>query len=134
MKEVYEAIGLEDRVPDGRGPSLGTAMERTDWPTGWPWGTSVCWATSARMRCSRDCTLLTIALTEVISNTATAALLAPIAISTAHALDVSPLPFLMAVTFAASASFMTPIGYQTNAMIYSAGQYRAVDFLRGVRR
>jgi di/tricarboxylate transporter len=73
---------------------------------------------------------LTSALTEVMSNNATAVLMVPLALGVAGTLGVDPRPLLLAVAFGASASFMTPVGYQTNTLVYGPGAYRFVDYLR----
>lgn len=74
--------------------------------------------------------LLTSLLTELVTNNAVAVVITPIAISLAQAIGVDPRPLVVAVMIAASASFATPIGYQTNTLVYGPGGYRFSDFLR----
>jgi di/tricarboxylate transporter len=74
--------------------------------------------------------LITTVATEVITNNAAAALIFPIAVATAAQAGLDPKPFAIAIAIAASASFATPIGYQTNLMVYGPGGYRFRDFLK----
>jgi di/tricarboxylate transporter len=72
--------------------------------------------------------LLASILTELVTNNAVAILMTPVSITIAESMGVDPRPFLVAIMFGASASFITPIGYQTNTYVYGAGGYRFADF------
>jgi di/tricarboxylate transporter len=106
---ALEKTGAVEMFADAAGPLLAVAS-----PTMVLWG--IIFAASV--------------LTEIVTNNAVAVVLTPIAIALAETMGVDPRPFVVGVMFAASASFATPIGYQTNTMVYSAGGYRFVDFVR----
>lgn len=74
--------------------------------------------------------LLTLVLTELVTNNAAAALAFPLGYSMAISYGVDPMPFIMAVLFGASASFISPYGYQTNLLVYSVGNYKITDYIR----
>ena len=74
--------------------------------------------------------LITLVVTELITNNAAAALAFPVAYAVATSFGVDPRPFIMAVVFGASASFISPYGYQTNLMVFNAGNYKLSDFVR----
>lgn len=108
---------------------LGLALEKTgaartivgtllDWVGQNPWGALV------------GLHLATSLITELVTNNAAAALMTPFALATAGQLDVNPMPFIISVMMAASSSFATPLGYQTNLMVYGPGGYRLADFLK----
>jgi di/tricarboxylate transporter len=100
------------------GAAAGIAQTMMDLAAGNPWITlAVLYA-------------VTLIVTELITNNAAAALMFPLAISTADTLQVSYFPFIIVIMMAASAGFATPIGYQTNLMVYGPGGYRFSDYLR----
>lgn len=74
--------------------------------------------------------VITILLTELLSNNASVILMLPVAVEVAKSLGLNPFALMFAVTFAASSRFMTPIGYQTNTMVYGPGGYKFLDFTR----
>ncbi len=130
LKEAYEAIDWSIIVLIAGTLPLGIAMERSGTarmlaeqllallgPLG-PWAVL------------SGLFLLTFLLTAMMSNAATAVLIAPIAFETATELAVRPEPFYMAVAVAASASFLTPVSHQSNALVMGPGGYRFADFLK----
>ncbi|WP_339801829.1 SLC13 family permease [uncultured Marinobacter sp.] len=109
--------------------ALGTAMSQTGaaaWVAGGVlgFGTLTPWVALALIY------VMTVVFTEVITNNAAAVLMFPIALAVSEQMGVNFLPFAVAVMFAASASFITPLGYQTNLMVYGPGRYRFTDYMR----
>lgn len=74
--------------------------------------------------------VITALVTALVSNSGSVILMLPVAVATATSIDANPFAFVLAVTFAASADFMTPIGYQTNLLVYGPGGYRFTDYFR----
>ena len=130
MRDAYRAVQGDVLLLIAGTLALGTAMEKT--------GTSQIYA-EAYLKLFAGFSpafvlggfiLLVSISTQILSNNATAVLLFPIAVSTAIGVGVDPRPFIMAVCFGASACFATPIGYQTNLLVYGPGGYRFSDYMK----
>jgi di/tricarboxylate transporter len=128
--EARESIELDTIIVIAASFALGTAMEKSGLAEraasiviGFGGAGSVHTALLAIV-------IATVITTELITNNAAAALLFPIAYASAQQLGVDPRPFVIAVAAAASNSFLTPIGYQTNTMVYGPGGYQFTDYVR----
>jgi di/tricarboxylate transporter len=129
-REAYESINWQVVFMLAGVLALGNAMEKTGIAA-----TLATWITALSHDLGPTLAisvmyLITAVLTQFMTNNAAAALLVPVALDSAELLEVNPAPFLIAVTVAASTAFGTPVGYQTNLMVYGPGGYRFSDFVR----
>lgn len=130
MRDAYRALQADVLLLIAGTIALGEAMQKT--------GTSQLYAeTFLAMFSGYSPTIVLGAIiflasvcTQILSNNATAVLLLPIAISTALGIGVDPRPFIIGICFGASACFATPVGYQTNLMVYGPGGYSFADFFK----
>lgn len=130
MRDAYRALQGDVLLLIAGTIALGTAMQKT--------GASQLYAESFLSFFSGfspaivlgAIILLTSICTQILSNNATAVLLLPIAISTALGIGVDPKPFIVGICFGASACFATPMGYQTNLMVYGPGGYSFMDYMK----
>ncbi len=130
MRDAYRALQGDVLLLIAGTIALGTAMQKT--------GASQLYAESflslfagySPIIVLGAVILLTSICTQILSNNATAVLLLPIAISTALGIGVDPKPFIIGICFGASACFATPMGYQTNLMVYGPGGYSFMDYMK----
>jgi len=130
LRDAYRAIRGDVLLLIVGTIALGTAMEKTGATRFYAeWFLSPFRETSPGLVLAGIIVLTSIS-TQLLSNNATAVLILPIAIATALKLGVNPKPFIVAVCFGASACFASPIGYQTNLLVYGPGNYRFSDYLK----
>ncbi len=130
LRHAYLAVDWRIVILIGGTLALGTAMEKTGTANAIADSLVAWFGALGPVALIAVLYLLTLGMTELMSNNATAALLTPIAISIAHQGGWDPRPFAFCVAFAASCSFLTPIGYQTNTMVYGPGGYRFTDYFK----
>jgi di/tricarboxylate transporter len=129
-REAYQAIDLSLVSLLAGSLGLGMAIEKTGLTTVIAHGLSSLTAVAGPFSILVAFFLVSVLVSEFMSNSGTVALLGPIALSGAAELHMNPMSLLAAVTFGSSAAFAMPIGYQTSLMIYGPGGYRFIDFVR----
>jgi di/tricarboxylate transporter len=128
-REAYRAIDWSIVFLLAGALALGLALEKTGVTGGLASILGSVAGTAGRQAVLAGFFLAAMLVSELMSNSGTVLLLAPVAVSSAESMGLSPMPLLAAVAFGASAAFAMPIGYQTNLMIYRPGGYRFRDFL-----
>jgi len=129
-RDAYRSVNWSVLVLIGGTISLGLAMERTGAALTLAQEIVAAVGVLGPVPVLSAVYVVSVLLTAIVSNNAAAVLMVPIAISTAAGLGLDPRPFIMAVAFGAAASFATPIGYQTNLLVFAPGGYRYADFLK----
>jgi di/tricarboxylate transporter len=129
LSEARRAIDWQVLVAIGAAFGIGTALERTG-AASFVAHHLIRWVGENPRLTLLAIHIITSVTTEMVTNNAAAALMFPFALATAQELQVNPMPFVISVLTAASASFATPLGYQTNLMVYGPGGYRFTDYLK----
>ncbi len=136
LPEARQALDMQTIITIGAALGLGLALDKSGAASGAAWclvqgAEELVWSPAWRPYVLLIVIyIMTVIFTEMITNNAVAAMLFPLAVAMAWEGGYSPRPFVMAITTAASLSFVTPIGYQTNLMVMGPGGYRPVDYLK----